>query len=460
MLRSSNGKVSGACRTFATLLFFLGLLALFSGCESGAAYDPGRSDDTECGNDDKETGETCDGKDLDGETCLSLGYGAGELSCRSDCEGFRTSRCGPALVGDCGNGEVDEGELCDNTNMNDATCQSLGFGPGPLRCKADCFDYDRSSCGPPADCGDDQVQPPEICDGEDMGAATCLSLGYNEGELACLPNCGDFNTADCGDKIECANNRIDPGEVCDGTDVGQASCISLGFPGGMLKCASDCKDYDLSSCNPPEGCGDDEKKGIEICDGEDLDGQDCLSLGFGPGDLDCLDNCSGFDTDACGEKNDCGNDEKDAGEVCDGEDLDGKSCEDFGHWGGQLACGTDCKDFDEQGCIHECVKQCGDRVCGPDPICEEDCGDCDRFSVCNDEGQCDQICDLDTINEDLVLDIFLKTVTVSGTVKLNGARMPDNGNEYNTRGYVVFYNADNGESFYISIDALDRKSVV
>lgn len=46
-----------------------------------------------CGNDLIETGETCDGFDLDGHTCFSLGFEEGTLSCQSDCLDFDTSAC-------------------------------------------------------------------------------------------------------------------------------------------------------------------------------------------------------------------------------------------------------------------------------------------------------------------------------------------------------------------------------
>ena len=44
-----------------------------------------------CGNNDRETGEACDGSDLNGATCVSQGFGGGNLSC-SNCT-FNTSGC-------------------------------------------------------------------------------------------------------------------------------------------------------------------------------------------------------------------------------------------------------------------------------------------------------------------------------------------------------------------------------
>lgn len=45
-----------------------------------------------CGNNIKEINEECDGPDMGGQTCVSLGYSGGVLSCNSNCT-FNTSQC-------------------------------------------------------------------------------------------------------------------------------------------------------------------------------------------------------------------------------------------------------------------------------------------------------------------------------------------------------------------------------
>ena len=59
---------------------------------------------------------------------------SGELRCdlNRGCQAFDTSRC------TCGNGVIDDGEECDGVNLNGQTCESLGQGPGDLACNSEC----------------------------------------------------------------------------------------------------------------------------------------------------------------------------------------------------------------------------------------------------------------------------------------------------------------------------------
>jgi hypothetical protein len=73
-------------------------------------------------------------------------------------------------------------------------------------------------------------------------------------------NRSDRQTSDSGDVGEdggpdqdagkilktCGNDKIDPGEICDGTDLGVARCVSSGT--GGLKCSENCKEFDVSMC--------------------------------------------------------------------------------------------------------------------------------------------------------------------------------------------------------------------
>jgi hypothetical protein len=86
---------------------------------------------TQCGDGVISLGEECDGADLAGETCASLGFVRGKLECRQ-CH-FDTSRCSF-----CGNDELNDGEQCDGTDLDGATCEDLGFTGGTLACTGKC----------------------------------------------------------------------------------------------------------------------------------------------------------------------------------------------------------------------------------------------------------------------------------------------------------------------------------
>jgi len=51
----------------------------------------------------------------------------------------------------------------------------------------------------------------------------------------------------------CGDDNIDPGEICDGTDLDLQTCLTIpgGFTGGTLDCLGDCSDYDTSACTSP-----------------------------------------------------------------------------------------------------------------------------------------------------------------------------------------------------------------
>ncbi len=119
----------------------------FDGCFDGYYNLDGNLDNgceyfTQCGNGgiDINSNEECDRDTLFGETCVSLGFFGGELSCTSDCK-FDTSNCWTESV--CGNGIVQGDEQCDLNNIP-TTCKALGYAGGTLSCK-DCK-FDTSGC--------------------------------------------------------------------------------------------------------------------------------------------------------------------------------------------------------------------------------------------------------------------------------------------------------------------------
>ncbi len=91
-------------------------------------------------------------------------------------------------------------------------------------------------------CGDGRVDDGEECDGSDFGQATCKSLGFDDGQLACDSSCRFVKTL-C--VTRCGNGRLDPGESCDG-DAGLGACSTFGYPA----CAANCQ-VDTRHCVTP-----------------------------------------------------------------------------------------------------------------------------------------------------------------------------------------------------------------
>src|SRR6266403_122322 len=131
-----------------------------------------------CGNNIRETGEDCDGTDLGGFDCTSVGLSSGTLSCTADCR-LDTSQCIASHV--CGNGILEPGEECDNGANNSDTV--------PDACRTNCK---------LAYCGDGVVDSYEDCEGHNLDGETCVSLGYTGGTLSCDSDC-QFDDQRCND---------------------------------------------------------------------------------------------------------------------------------------------------------------------------------------------------------------------------------------------------------------------
>jgi cysteine-rich repeat protein len=179
-----------------------------------------------CGNGQVELGEQCDGIDLGGASCTSLGFIGGMLTCTANC-GYQTQSCIPVV---CGDGVVSAGEACDDGNLTS--------GDG---CNAACSVEAGWTCtGAPSvcvhSCGNGTLETGEPCDGASLGGQTCALLGFAGGTLACHPDC-TFDTSACAAAI-CGNGAIEPGESCDGANLGGRTCADFGFPAGTLACAS------------------------------------------------------------------------------------------------------------------------------------------------------------------------------------------------------------------------------
>jgi hypothetical protein len=141
-------------------------------------------------------------------------------------------------------------------------------------------------------CGDGVInQPGEACDGADVGGATCEGFGLGAGTVSCTSRC-TFDTSTCSAPPACGDGvRNQDSEACDGADLGGATCGDFGFLGGTLRCAPDCT-FDAALCEGVPFCGDGKiNRAEEECDGSDFGGATCSSLGLLGGVLQCGSDC-------------------------------------------------------------------------------------------------------------------------------------------------------------------------
>lgn len=253
-------------------------------------------------------------------------------ACGDDTGGDGTTTTNPPIttVGDATDGETDASGT--DTEADGAGGSSTGETDSP-----------DGTTGPGIVCGDGMVEGEELCDGTEVGEETCLTQGFDEGELGCLPDCSGYDTSACLTAV-CGDGVAVGKELCDGLDTADSDCVTEGFDSGTLACMEDCATLDTSGCGM---CGNNQVDGAEVCDGVWLQGASCVTEGFDSGTIGCVPDCGGYDTAGCGT---CGNDLVDGDELCDGVDLGVSDCTTLGFAGGMLACQAGCGTFDVYGC--------------------------------------------------------------------------------------------------------------
>ena len=273
-------------------------------------------------------------------------------------------RCGDNIL------QADLGELCDGTAAITAeSCTGLGYDlGGDIACNDTCDEYDISDCSYDGSCGDGTINGPEVCDGSEIGTATCNSIGFETGTPSCADDCFNFAAGTCeGFSSDlCGDGFLDLYEGCDDTLFhGEYG------PTTAYECAED--DVTLMSCDSTCGLSRASCTEKDLCEAWGWYGDDycdaCQLLG-GNADPDCTTLCAAddvcanyFDTGRhvwtcteagltdpdCGT---CGDDTLDSEEWCEGDDLGGMTCENLGYTGGTLTCRPDCLP-NTSGCFNE-----------------------------------------------------------------------------------------------------------
>lgn len=281
----------------------------------------------------------------------------------------------------CGDGFIDPGELCDNYGpvfgVIDECTDFTTFLGGELGCDSDC-QLDKSRCDSHPKCGNGVMDPGEQCDknGPLFGEIyDCKNIpDFSGGTIRCMDNCM-IDTSGCFPIDTCGNGILDPGEECDGTDLGSVpdGCNEYDsiFTGGQLKCTK-CH-IDTSACEGVVGiCGDGMLNPEETCDGDKFGViKTCTDLeGFTGGDISCV-NC-GLNTESCIAPPPCGNGILDKGETCDGDYFAGllsDSCSGYSpvyFESGTLGC--DACVLDTSSCIKAIT--CGNGIVDADEECD------------------------------------------------------------------------------------------
>lgn len=125
------------------------------------------------------------------------------------------------------------------------------------------------------ECGDSvEIEGACWCGVEPGRENTDPSLVYTEGY--CVDGDWQADTPGGGGAVECGNNIKESDEVCDGTDLGSHTCVSEGFDSGELACAEDCLGFNTSECTVVTSCPDADGDGYEsaACGGNDCDDTD------------------------------------------------------------------------------------------------------------------------------------------------------------------------------------------
>ncbi|MDY0004136.1 MAG: DUF4215 domain-containing protein [Polyangia bacterium] len=267
------------------------------GCDWGMAIHQVGCDDQcrredGCGDGVKDASELCDdGNNVSGDGCSAgclVEFVCGNDYCET--ESYESCElCPRDCCPDCGNGILDEGEGCDDGN-------NVG-GDG---CSKGCRDEDGV-----ATCGNGIWEAGEECEDGNLtihdGCSDQCKREFVCGDQLCQREVGE-NCERCRSDCcpNCGNGVLEPllGEWCDRNELGGRTCEALGFTGGLLACTDYCT-FDTAGCaGTGPSCGNNQAEYGEACDGADLRGLDCTSIGWSGGTLSCTSACV-LNTSAC-----------------------------------------------------------------------------------------------------------------------------------------------------------------
>ena len=225
------------------------------------------------------------------------------IGCGDNLEAPRDASVGPdAPIFICGDGQLDQGEDCDDGNFDvDMVCDDhCGFtcGNGAVNplvgeiCDPAIAAGSPGAC--PTTCNDNLACTSDVLSGTGCQAACSHSpiTATVAGDMCCPAGASSLTDADC--PVVCGNGAVELGERCD-------TAITVGMPGACP-----------ATCNDGFVCTTDTLTGVGTCAAQctstqiltAMNGDGCCPPGADPGnDADCLPGC--------------GNGVVNAGETCD-----------------------------------------------------------------------------------------------------------------------------------------------
>ncbi len=354
-----------------------------------------------CGNNILESGEQCDIQKLNGQNCISLGkgYDGGILRCNENCI-FDESGCIAYVepnVNLCGNGIINAGEQCDdgqNPPQSGDGCNGICQINSGWSCEGEPSECTQIPLGERA-CGNGVIDNGEICDGN---IVSCISGGIR-GTQECSNNCLGWNA--CSTLNVCGDGILNNDEECDDANtLNNDGCSGICKTEEGYFCDTNTESRSICQINQDGGsvCGNNVKEFGEYCDnGPESPSRErsCNYMGV-IGIETCSDDCLSFGI--CSSYGECGDGTKNVNEECDGADLGSETCSRNGYRGGELLCNFDCT-LNFEGCT-SIISECGNGIKEGDEICDGDiitCGqdksiqcleDCSGYTRCYNRNDC------------------------------------------------------------------------
>ncbi len=178
----------------------------------------------------------------------------------------------------CGNGELDEGELCDGEAFADGAkaCPDgmVMVDENAFACTSSCGIDFSLACVVPS-CGNGQLDDNEICDGDAFadGVQVCPSgtTAMENPVFGCTDKCQLDISAACtpNELVQCGDGVLSGAEVCDGEQFAEGAKVCPGdmveLENAVYSCTDKCQ-IDISKACVSSICGDGKVTGQEVCD--------------------------------------------------------------------------------------------------------------------------------------------------------------------------------------------------